>query len=55
MPRFQLLSHAQREMIADLVPRRTGLQGRPFADARPMVEGIIYRYRWGSRGGTCRR
>ncbi|WP_370542266.1 hypothetical protein [Amycolatopsis sp. FDAARGOS 1241] len=24
---------------------RTGKQGRPFSDARAMVEGIIYRYR----------
>lgn len=47
MSRFQLLSDAQWELIADLLPRRTGRQGRPFADARPMVEGIIYRYRCG--------
>jgi transposase len=47
MSRFQLLPDAQWELIADLLPRRTGRQGRPFADARPMVEGIIYRYRCG--------
>ncbi len=47
MSRFQLLSDAQWELIADLLPGRTGRQGRPFADARPMVEGIIYRYRCG--------
>ncbi|GAA5168995.1 MULTISPECIES: transposase [Amycolatopsis] len=26
---------------------RTGKPGRPFSDARAMVEGIIYRYRCG--------
>ena len=33
--------------IADLLPAPTGRRGRPFADARQMVEGIIYRYRCG--------
>src|SRR4051812_31203583 len=45
--RFQLLSDAQWVLIADLLPVRTGRQGRPFADARAMVEGILYRYRCG--------
>jgi transposase len=45
--RFQILSDAQWMLIADLLPRRTGRQGRPFSDARAMVEGIIYRYRCG--------
>jgi transposase len=36
-----------RELIADLLPVRTGKKGRPFRDARQMVEGIIYRYRCG--------
>jgi transposase len=45
--RFQLLSDAQWELIADLLPSRTGRQGRPFSDARSMVEGIVYRYRCG--------
>ncbi|WP_244373396.1 hypothetical protein [Rhodococcus sp. ZPP] len=28
-------------------PARTGRRGRPFADARSIVEDIIYRYRCG--------
>jgi putative transposase len=42
-----VLSDAQWSLIADLLPARTGRPGRPFADARLMVEGIIYRYRCG--------
>ncbi|MGW9716297.1 transposase [Micrococcus aloeverae] len=30
-----------------MLPTRTGRAGRPFADARAMVEAIIYRYRCG--------
>lgn len=47
MSRFQLLSDAQWDRISDLMPGPTGKKGRPFADARTMVEGIIYRYRCG--------
>ncbi|WP_080793216.1 IS5 family transposase [Corynebacterium pacaense] len=47
MSRFQLLSDDQWTLIADLLPGPTGKKGRPFADARLMVEGIIYRYRCG--------
>jgi transposase len=47
MSRFQLLSDEQWALIEDLLPVRTGKQGRPFSDARSMVEGIIYRYRCG--------
>ncbi|WP_156144065.1 IS5 family transposase [Sinomonas humi] len=47
MSRFQLLSDAQWSLIEDLLPRPTGRKGRPFADARSMVEGIVYRYRCG--------
>lgn len=43
--RFQLLSDAQWELIAGFLPGPTGRKGRPFADARLMVEGIICRYR----------
>lgn len=42
-------------LISDLMPGPTGKQGRPFADARTMVEGIIYRHRCGSRGGISRK
>src|SRR5262245_61729846 len=47
MSRFQLLSDAQWELIAGLLPVRTGKRGRPFRDARPVVEDIIDRYRCG--------
>lgn len=41
--RFQLLSDAQWELTAPMLPTRTGQQGRPFSDARTMVEAIIVR------------
>lgn len=47
MSRFQVMSDAQWSLIEGLLPSRTGRQGRPFADARTMVEGIVYRYRTG--------
>lgn len=48
MSRFQVLSDAQWALIEDALPRPTGRRGRPFADARAMVEGIVYRYRTGT-------
>ena len=47
MSRFQLLSDAQWSLIEGMLPRPTGRRGRPFADARTMVEAIVYRYRTG--------
>ena len=47
MSRFQMLSDAQWSLIEGMLPRPTGRKGGPFADARLMVEGIIYRYRTG--------
>jgi putative transposase len=47
MSRFLLLSDAQWALIGGFLPGPTGRKGRPFADARTMVEGIIYRYRTG--------
>ena len=47
MPRFQLLSDAHWDLIGGFLPGATGRKGRPFADARSMVEGIVYRYRTG--------
>ena len=48
MSRFEILSDAQWELIAPMLPTRTGRQGRPFSDARTMVEAIIYRCRCGT-------
>src|SRR6185312_14121494 len=47
MSRFQVLSDAQWSLIEEMLPRPTGRKGRPFSDARLMVEGIVYRYRTG--------
>lgn len=47
MSRFQLLSDVQWSLIDSMLPRPTGRKGRPFSDARMMLEGIIYRYRCG--------
>lgn len=47
MSRFVLLSDEQSSLIEDLLSSRTGKRGRPFRDARLMVEGIVYRYRCG--------
>ena len=47
MSRFQMLSDAQWDLIGGFLPVPTGRKGRPFADARLMVEGIVYRYRTG--------
>lgn len=45
MSRLHMLSDAQWELIAPMLPTRTGRPGRPFSDARMMLEAIIYRYR----------
>ena len=42
-----MLSDVQWSLIEEMLPRPTGRKGRPFSDARLMVEGIIYRYRCG--------
>jgi putative transposase len=47
MSRFQTLSDSQWSLIEDALPRPTGRKGRPFSDARTMVEAIVYRYRTG--------
>ena len=47
MSRFQVLSDGQWALIEELLPRPTGRRGRPFSDARLVVEGIVYRYRCG--------
>jgi putative transposase len=47
MSRFQVLSDEQWLLIESMLPGPTGRKGRPFADARLMVEAIVYRYRCG--------
>lgn len=47
MSRFAILTDSQWDLIAPHLPGPTGRQGRPYADARTMVEAIIYRYRCG--------
>lgn len=47
MSRTELLTDAQWELIAPLMPTSRGRRGRPFADHRTVMEGIIYRYRCG--------
>ncbi|WP_374954245.1 transposase [Microbacterium sp. MYb40] len=42
-----MLSDAQWSFIEPMLPARTGRRGRPFSDARSMVEAIVYRYRTG--------
>lgn len=45
--RYAVLTDAQWELVAPLMPDSTGRAGRPFKDHRLMTEGIIYRYRGG--------
>ena len=45
--RHRALSEEQWPRIAPLLPTNHGKPGRPLADHRTMVEGIIYRYRTG--------
>ena len=45
MSRFQYLPGGQWSFIEEMFSRRTRPKGRLFADARLMVEGIVYRYR----------
>ena len=45
--RFESLSDAQWERIGPLLPTNVGRRGRPFANNRRVVEGIVYRYRTG--------
>ena len=47
MSRTAVLTDAQWERMAELLPSSEGLVGRPFRDHRQVVEGIVYRYRTG--------
>ena len=41
------MSEEQWEQIEALFPSNVGKEGRPFADHRTVVEGIVFRYRTG--------
>jgi transposase len=45
--RYRQLTDEQWARIASLLPSNDGKNGRPYADHRRVVEGIIYRYRTG--------
>ncbi|WP_237522736.1 IS5 family transposase [Streptomyces sp. SID1328] len=45
--RMRLLTDEQWARLAPCLPRKAGKTGRPFADHRRIIEGIIYRYRTG--------
>ncbi|WP_435843097.1 IS5 family transposase [Streptomyces lavendulae] len=45
--RMRLLTDEQWTRLVPCLPRSAGKAGRPFADHRRIVEGIIYRYRTG--------
>ncbi|WP_159450041.1 IS5 family transposase [Kocuria marina] len=47
MSRTSVLTDEQWERIQPLLPSSDGSRGRPFRDDRPVVEGILYRYRCG--------
>ncbi len=44
---MRLLTDEQWTRLVPCLPRSAGKAGRPFADHRRIVEGIIYRYRTG--------
>jgi transposase len=47
MSRDRDLTDAQWAWIEPLLPSSRGRRGRPFRDHRPLIEGIIYRFRTG--------
>ena len=47
MSRERVLTDAQWERIAPLMPSSEGVKSRPFRDHRQVVEGVIYRFRTG--------
>ncbi|WP_424348239.1 IS5 family transposase [Kocuria sp. CH-021] len=47
MSRTAVLTDDQWERIHPLLPSSEGKRGRPFRDDRPVVEGILDRYRCG--------
>ena len=47
MSRRAVLTDAQWEQIAPLLPSDVGKRGRRFRDHRQVIEGIVYRYRTG--------
>ncbi|GFZ99963.1 transposase [Nesterenkonia alkaliphila] len=55
MSRLQVHADTQWELIADQLPKPQAVKGRLFADARMVVEDIIYRYRCGIAWRVCQR
>lgn len=47
MSRERVLTDAQWERIAPLMPSTDGVKSRPFREHRQVVEGVIYRFRTG--------
>lgn len=47
MSRSRDLTDAQWARIAPLLPSSKGKRSRPFLDHRPLINGIIYRFRTG--------
>jgi transposase len=47
MYRTRVISDAVWALIAPLLPSSDGLRGRPFRDHRPVIEGIVFRFRTG--------
>ena len=48
MPRTPVLTDEQRERIRPLLPSSEGRRGRPLREDRPVLEGILHRYRCGT-------
>ncbi|MGW0882585.1 transposase [Streptomyces sp. NPDC002671] len=53
--RLPLLTDEQWARLAPFLPRNVGKKGRPFADRRRIIDGIIYRYRTSPRPSSVRR
>ena len=48
MVRAEAISDELWELVRSELPSRTSLRGRPFADHRLILEGIVWRFRTGS-------
>ncbi|GAA2662100.1 hypothetical protein GCM10010307_80950 [Streptomyces vastus] len=52
---MRLLTDEQWARLAPCLPHNAGKPGRPFADHRRIIEGIIYRHRTGTPGRSAPR